>query len=180
MHKVASLSDSLWFERMCAKSLGPKMPNDLTMRLYQPDDSHARQRVILVTTVDQDGFPRHLMLSHYEVVARDNSNLLMLIYSSSKSAQNLDRAGRASLLFLDEEMSYYVRVTCRRANETLEEAPQETLFKAKVTDVLEDKYPTTQITSGIRFSGFDPGMTEESRRKVFEKLVNLALSESGS
>ncbi len=154
------------------------MPNDLSMRLYQPDETNARQRVILVTTVDQDGFPRHLMLSHYEVVAKDPSNLLMLAYAESKSTQNLLRTGKASLLFLDEEMSYYVRVTCTRINETIEEAPQEMLFRAQVIEVLEDKFPTTRITSGLRFSGFDPGMTEESRRKVFQKLLNLALMES--
>lgn len=155
------------------------MPNDLAMRLYQPDESNARQRVILVTTVDQDGFPRQFMLSHYEVVARDPSNLLILTYAGSKSTQNLLRTGKASLLFLDEEMSYYVRVMCTKAKETIEEAPQEILFRAHVAEVLEDKFSTTKITSGLRFSGFDPGMTEETRRKVFQTLVDLALSESG-
>ncbi len=161
---------------MCAKSLGAKMPDDLTMRLYQPDESKARQRVILVTTVDEDGFPRNLMLSHYEVVAQDQSHLMMLTYAVSKSTQNLLRTGKASLLFLDEEMSYYVRVVCKKAEQTIDEAPQEILFRAEVVDVLEDKYPTTRITSGIKFSGFDPGMTEENRKVVFKKLVELAES----
>ena len=79
----------------------------------------------------------------------------------------------ASLLFLDEEMNYYVRVKCRLVDKTIDEAPNEILFDAEVIDVLEDKYPTTKITSGIRFTGFDPGMTEESRRRVFQKLVEL-------
>ena len=143
------------------------------MRLYQPDEANARQRVILVTTVDQDGWPRHLMLSHYEIVAKDQSHLLMLIYADSKSAKNLLRTGIASLLFLDEEMNYYVRVKCRLAEKKIEEAPSEILFDVEVIDVLEDKYPTAKITSGIRFTGFDPGMTEENRKKVFQRLVEL-------
>lgn len=150
------------------------MPEDLTMRLYQPDESRARQRVILVTTVDPDGWPRHAMLSHCEVVAKDRSQLFMLLYSTSKSAQNLARTGKASLLFLDEEMSYYVRVACSQMSQKIDGAPDETLFSAKVADVLEDKYPTTNITSGIRFKGFDPDMSEENRRKVFEALVELS------
>lgn len=150
------------------------MPGDLTMRLYQPDEARARQRVILVTTVDPDGWPRHLMLSHYEVVASDQSNLLFLTYSSSKSAQNILRTGKASLLFLDEEMSYYVRASCSKSERSIEEAPQELLFEAKVIDVMEDSFPTTRITSGIKFEGFDPGMSEENRRAVFKRLTELA------
>ena len=145
------------------------------MRLYQPDEAGARQRVILVTTVDQDGWPRHLMLSHYEVLAKDQSHLLMLTYADSKSAKNLLRTGIASLLFLDEEMNYYVRVKCQLSEKKIEEAPSEILFNVEVIDVLEDKYPTTKITSGIRFSGFDPGMTEENRKKVFQKLVGIVV-----
>ena len=155
------------------KSLGSKMPEDLTMRLYQPEESNARQRVIPVTTMDQDGWPRHLMLSHYEVVGKDQSHLLMLTYADSKSTKNLLRTSKASLLFLDEEMSYYVRVMCRQTEERIQDAPQEILFRAEVIDVLEDKYPTTSITSGIRFSGFDPGMTEENRKRVFQRLVEF-------
>jgi general stress protein 26 len=156
-----------------AKSLGSRLPEDLALRLYQPNETNARQRVILVTTIDQDGWPRHLMLSHNEVVAKDQSHLLMLTYSDSKSAKNLIRNGVASLLFLDEEMNYYVRVKCKPSVKKIEEAPSETLFNAEVIEVFEDKYPTTKITSGIRFTGFDPGMTEENRKQVFQRLVEL-------
>ena len=143
------------------------------MRLYQPDEADARDRVILVTTVDQDGWPRHFMLSHYEIVAKDQSHLLMLTYADSKSTKNLLRTGMGSLLFLDEEMNYYVRVKCKLVDKKIDEAPSEILFDAEVIDVLEDKYPTARITSGIRYTGFDPGMTEENRRRVFQKLAEL-------
>lgn len=143
------------------------------MRLYQPDVMNSRHRVILVTTVDEDGWPRQMMLSHYEVVAKDQSNLLMLTYADSKSSKNLLRNGMASLLFLDEEMSYYVRVRCSLDGTKIDEAESEILFRATVVEVLEDRYPTTKITSGIRFVGFDPGMTEESRKRVFQRLVDL-------
>ena len=156
-----------------AKSLGSKLPKDLAMRLYQPDEENARQRVILVTTVDQDGWPRHLMLSHYEVVAKDQSHMLLLTYADSKSTKNLLKTGMASLLFLDEGMSYFVRVKCTQADKKIEDAPNEVLFNAEVIDVLEDKYPSTRITSGIRFIGLDPGVSEENRKRVFQRLVEL-------
>ena len=156
-----------------AKSLGPKLPPELAMRLYQPDETNSWQRVILVTTIDEDGWPRHMMLSHYEVVAKDQSHLLMLTYADSKSAKNLMRKGQASLLFLDEEMNYYVRVKCTPDKRKIADASGEMLFSAEVVDVLEDKFPTTTIISGLKYSGFDPGMSEENRKRVFQSLVNL-------
>ena len=155
-----------------AKSLGPKLPPELALRLYQPDET-SLQRVILVTTVDQDGWPRYMLLSHYEVVAKDQSHLLMLAYAESNSSKNLMRSGQASLLFLDEEMNYYVRVRCMPDKRKIIDAPGEMLFNAEVVDVIEDKFPTTTITSGLKFSGFDPGMSEEIRKRVFQALVDL-------
>ena len=156
-----------------AKSLGPKLPPELAMRLYQPGETNSWQRVILVTTMDEDGWPRHMMLSHYEVVAKDQSHLLMLTYADSKSAKNLMSRGQASLLFLDEEMNYYVRVKCAPDKRKIADASGEMLFSAEVVDVLEDRFPTTKIISGLKYSGFDPGMSEENRKRVFQSLVNL-------
>ena len=73
------------------------------------------------------------MLSHYEVVAKDQSHLLMLTYADSKSAKNLLTTGMASLLFLDEEMNYFVRVKCKPADQKVKDAPNEILFNAEVS-----------------------------------------------
>ncbi|HZW55529.1 MAG TPA: pyridoxamine 5'-phosphate oxidase family protein [Nitrososphaerales archaeon] len=160
-----------------AKSLGQKLPQDLFKRLSSYDIStKIGERVILFTTADPDGWPRHGMLSHYEVVAKNHSLLLMLTYAGSKSTSNLLANGMAVLLFVDEEMSYYVRVSCKKyAEGSRVNAPRETLFECNVVDVMEDKLPTANIVSGLTFSGYDPGMPKEDRMRVRSRLIELAV-----
>ena len=98
------------------KSLGPKLSKELYARLSSQDVSKVGKRVIIFTTVDEDGWPRDGMLSHYEVVAKDETTLFLLTYGGSRSTQNLIRNGRALLLFADEEMSLYVRAQCSKLN----------------------------------------------------------------
>ena len=118
------------------------------------------------------------MLSHYEVVAKDRTRLLLLTYRGSKSTKNLLRNGRALLLFIDEELSLYVRVQCSRLDATDDPvlgAIREVLFQGKVLDTLEDKLPTASILSGITFSGYDPGVPMDEREKVRAALMNRSL-----
>jgi len=51
------------------------------------------------------------------------------------------------------------------------EAPTETLFELTVERVLEDSLATARILTGITFEGYDPGMTQESRELVFQRLL---------
>jgi len=156
-----------------AKSVGSKLPEQLLKRLLDQDISAKNSRVIIFTTTDDNGWPHHGMLSYHEVVARDRTRLLMLTYSDSRSTKNLQRTGAVTLLFIDEEMSYYVKAKCRELKSGLTDAPNETLFEAEVVDVLEDRFPTARITSGIKFEGYDPGMSREARTKVFHRLLDL-------
>ena len=158
-----------------ANSLGPKLPQDLFRRLSEERDT-STQRVIVFTTVDEDGFPRHAMLSRNELVARDETTMLMLTYENSRSTRNLLREGIVTLLFIDEEMSYYVRAKCERVGGgRLVGAPLETIFRVKVVDVVEDRLASATITSGIKFSGYDPGMTKEEREIVRSNLFRTSI-----
>ena len=140
------------------KSLGAALTEELYSRLSSQNLSDVGKRVIVFTTVDEDGWPRHSMLSHYEVVAKDRTRLLLLAYGGSRSTKNLLRNGKAVLLFVDEEMSLYVRVQCSRVvkgDDPVLGATREVLFEGKVLDTLEDELPTASILSGITFSGYD-------------------------
>ena len=158
------------------RSLGSNLPGDLLSRLTQRDLSRsAKKRVILVTTVDADAWPRHAMLSYYEVVAKDERSLLALTYAKSQTTNNLQRGGNALFLFVDEEMSYYVRANCKKLGDGDSiGAPREVIFDCIVEDVSEDKLPTAKIESGLTFSGYDPGMSLEDRASVRSKLIALA------
>lgn len=151
---------------------GSNLPEDLSRFLGDSGPADKFQQVILFTTTDAEGWPRHGMLSPYEVVARSTTRVLMLLYASSRSSQNLERDGRVSLIVVHPEMSYYVFCSAR-ALPAIPEAPDETLFELEVQRVVEDTLPTARILSGITFEGYDPGMTAESRQAVFQKLRSM-------
>ena len=153
-----------------SKNLGTTLPTDLLDFLSSGEPASKFQEVILFSTVDEDGWPRHGLLSPREVVAKDPSRLLLLLYSNSGSTANVEREGKISLLLVNPNMSYYVFCSAQSLA-PLAEAPSETLFELKVERVLEDSLATARILTGITFEGYDPGMTQENRELVFQRLL---------
>ena len=155
-----------------SKLLGASLPEDLFTLLRTVEPPEEDKKVILFTTVDDDGWPRHGMLSRFELVAKSRERLLMLLYESSQGTENLRKTGRVCLTAIDPDMSYYICCSVRLIP-SIPEAPSEVLFELTVERVLEDSLPTAKITSGIAFEGYDPGMTRENREEVFEKLLSM-------
>ena len=155
-----------------SKNLGATLPKDLLDFLSSTEPGEKFKQVILFSTTDEDGWPRHGLLSAREVLAKDSKRLLLLLYSNSHSSANLQRDGKISIVLVNPNMSYYV--FCRaRPLSPLPDAPSETLFELTVERVLEDSLSTARILTGITFEGYDPGMTQENRKIVFQQLVEL-------
>jgi len=155
-----------------SKNLGATLPEDLLDFLSSTEPGDKFKQVILFSTTDEDGWQRHGLLSAREVLAKDSKRLLLLLYSNSHSSANLQREGKISIVLVNPNMSYYV--FCRaRPLSPLPDAPSETLFELTVERVLEDSLATARILTGITFEGYDPGMTQENRKIVFQKLVEL-------
>ena len=155
-----------------SKELGATLPKDLLDFLSSTEPGEKFKQVILFSTTDEDGWPRHGLLSAREVVAKDSNRLLLLLYSNSHGTANLQREGKISLVLVNSNMSYYVLCTARPLD-PLPDAPSETLFELTVESVLEDTLATAKILSGITFEGYDPGMTQENRKIVFQQLVEM-------
>ncbi len=155
-----------------SKELGATLPEDLLDFLSSTEPGEKFKQVILFSTTDEDGWPRHGLLSAREVVAKDSNRLLLLLYSNSHSTANLNREGKISLVLINPNMSYYVLCTTRPLA-PLPDAPSETLFELTVEKVLEDSLTTANILTGITFEGYDPGMTQENRKIVFQQLVEM-------
>ncbi len=153
-----------------SKELGVTLPEDLLDFLSSTEPGEKFKQVILFSTTDEDGWPRHGLLSAREVVAKDSNRLLLLLYSNSHSTANLQREGKISLVLVNSNMSYYVLCAARPLS-PLPDAPSETLFELTVEKVLEDSLTTAKILTGITFEGYDPGMTQENRKIVFQQLV---------
>ena len=94
------------------------------------------------------------MLSYLNLKEKDSSFFLFTTRSRSSTNENLKRTGKATFLFVDEELSLYVKTNCKKSKESA----SETLFLAEIDQVLEDSIPTAEITSGINFKGHDPEM----------------------
>ena len=155
-----------------SKKVGEALPDDLWDFLSRTEPQDKFKQVIIFNTVDEDGWPRHGLLSPREVVAKDTKRILLLLYKDSKGTANVHRTGKVSLVVITPSMSYYV--FCKaQALPPLSEAPNETLFELTVQKVLEDSLPSAKILTGITFEGYDPGMSVENRRLVFEKLVEM-------
>ncbi len=155
-----------------SKNLGATLPEDLLDFLSSTEPGEKFKQVILFSTTDEDGWPRHGLLSSREVVAKDSNRLLLLLYSNSHSTANLQREGKISLVLVNPNMSYYVLCAARPLS-PLPDAPSETLFELTVERVLEDSLATARILTGITFEGYDPGMTQENREIVFQQLVEM-------
>ncbi len=153
-----------------SKDRGTTLPTDLLDFLSSGEPASKFHEVILFSTMDEDGWPRHGLLSPREVVAKDPSRLLLLLYSNSRSTANVEREGKISLVLVNPNMSYYVSCITQTLP-PMAEAPSETLFELKVERVLEDSLPTARILTGITFEGYDPGMTQENRELVFQRLL---------
>jgi len=155
-----------------SKELGATLPENLLDFLSSTEPGEKFKQVILFSTTDEDGWPRHGLLSPREVVAKDSNRLLLLLYSNSRSTANMQREGKISLVLVNPNMSYYVLCTARPLP-PLPDAPSETLFELAVERVLEDSLTTAKILTGITFEGYDPGMTQENREIVFQRLVEM-------
>ena len=151
---------------------GTTLPEDLLDFLSGSEPASKFNQVILFSTIDEDGWPRHGLLSPREVVAKDPSRLLLLLYSQSRSTVNVQREGKISLVLVTPSLSYYVFCVARPLP-SMAEAPTETLFELTVERVLEDSLATAKILTGITFEGYDPGMTQENRELVFQRLVQM-------
>jgi len=155
-----------------SKELGATLPEDLLNFLSSTEPGEKFKQVILFSTTDEDGWPRHGLLSAREVVAKDSKRLLLLLYSNSHSTANLQREGKISIVLVNPNMSYYVFCKARPLS-PLPDAPSETLFELTVEKVVEDSLATARILTGITFEGYDPGMTQENRKIVFQQLVDM-------
>ena len=155
-----------------SKNLGATLPEDLLDFLSSTEPGEKFKQVILFSTTDEDGWPRHGLLSAREVFAKDSKRLLLLLYSNSHSSANLQREGKISIVLVNPNMSYYVFCKARPLS-PLPDAPSETLFELTVEKVVEDSLATARILTGITCEGYDPGMTQENRKIVFQQRVDM-------
>ena len=92
-----------------SKLVGDKLPEDLYQRLLGHDLERDAEKVIVLSTIDESGWPHQAMLSYFEVVAKGRHNLRLATYKDSGTTNNMRRNGKATVSVIDERVAYYVK-----------------------------------------------------------------------
>lgn len=159
-----------------SKDLGGELPVTLAERL---DGRHLEaypDRVILVSTVDTDGWPHQAMLSYFEVVAPDRRNLRIATYGDSTTTANMRRTGRVTLTFVDERLAYYVKASVDVLSAAMRSTPFNAKLNCRVERVLEDAVneefePGAYVASGIRYHNPNRATQLAQARAVIAELL---------
>jgi len=134
-----------------SRSLGPELPADLVARLSQGDLARHLGKVLPLITVDPGGFPHPMLLSSLEVRAAGPKTIRIVIGARSRSARNLLERQTATLLLVEPERTFYVKVRAAEGPHPVPGLPDAGLFSLTVEDVLEDG--PAEWEAGMRITG---------------------------
>ncbi len=153
-----------------SKLLGNVLNEELQHRLNGKDIGSKEGKAIIVVTVDEQGWAHPAVLSYYEIVAKDESRIDIVVGKTSTTGKNLRRAGKITLLVTDAGVNFYIKGEAKEIKESLETVPFMSLFRVQVAQLLEDQEPGSPITSGMTF--VRPEKTEyvEVAEKVFKAV----------
>jgi hypothetical protein len=130
------------------RSLGAMLPAALEERLSQKDLPRLLGRALPLLTLDERGRPHPMLCSYLELLAVSPALIRLAIAARSSARRNLEARAAATLIFVEPELTMYLK--CRAA------APPLTMgelvrFELTVEDVLEDA--SADYEEGARIVG---------------------------
>lgn len=128
-------------------------------------------KVIPMCSIDEAGFPHYCLLSHRELAAKDRRNLRLATYQGSTTSKNFRRIGKATMMVMDEEMSYYIKGTVTERKHLMSSIPGCSMFNFEVEQVIEDKEPQAPITSGLTFLNTDAEEFKNLAENTFKEIL---------
>ncbi|MFN0073515.1 MAG: pyridoxamine 5'-phosphate oxidase family protein [Chloroflexota bacterium] len=139
------------------RSIGPALPAAL-LSLLDGDRLDEKLGIgIQCLTSTTDDWPYQALVSVGELVALSPSALRLAIWSTSTTAQNMEREGRCALALVHEAASLLIRCDARDVGSlNAPGGPALTVFDLGVVNVLEDVAAYATLTSGITFTLHDP------------------------
>jgi hypothetical protein len=142
------------------KTAGCELTDDLYRRLSGEFIDECRNKVILIHTVDENGWTHPAILSYFEVAAKDRHNIRLATYKTSRTTQNIRRTGKVTLSIFDERVVYYIKGTAEIAG-AMRSAAHNARINVAVEEVLIDQAdpvlePGAYITGGITVANPNP------------------------
>jgi Pyridoxamine 5'-phosphate oxidase len=156
--------------------LGESLTDDLLHRLDGHDLARSAEKVILIATVDDQGWAHPALLSHFEVVAKDRQNVRVAVYGNSKTAGNMRRNGKLTLAIVDRRAVYYVKGAVEELAGAMRSTPYNAKLNVRVTEVLADEpdealEPGAYVSSGITYVNPQRAAELEKARLVLAELL---------
>ena len=132
-----------------------------------------RNLVVSLLTVGEDGYPNVCLLSPFQVVAKDESTILLAVYEGSRTLANLARRKSATLVVFLPPAAYYIKgaVTPLSQWRGSPDTPGNSLCIVRVKKVTRDYYRRAPITSAATFEERDV-LSDYSR--VYQGLIRAA------
>ncbi len=158
-----------------SRRLDPVLPEKLFSLLGGHQIDQHLDKVILLVSIDEGGWPYVAMLSLLETVAVDSGNIRIAPWNVSSTTANLRRNPKATLIVVDEEMAYYLQTTASDLAPGLDGFPDMAWINLRIDSILEDKAldyeGSARVSTGIRYE--NPDMDEaymERGRRVMAAL----------
>src|SRR5215470_8967143 len=92
------------------RSLGRALPQALVDRFSQRDVAGRLGVALPFVTVDSDGRPHPMLLSYLEIRAHDAGSVGVVVLARSQSARNLVERGAATLIVVETDATFYVKL----------------------------------------------------------------------
>jgi hypothetical protein len=137
-----------------AKLIDKVLTPDLEGRLCGRFVEELADQVILIHTVDSDGWPHLAVLSYFEVVAIDRGNIRLATYKTSRTSDNMRQREKVTLSIFDERTTYYLKGTAQELRQEMHSTPHSSMFNVSLAQVFTDYAdpvlePGAYISSGI-------------------------------
>ena len=159
-----------------SRSTGSVMPPDLVARLSGGALESVASKVIQIVTVDPAGWPHPALLSYFEVVAKDAGRIRLATYGSSTTSANLRRAGKLTLVVIDERIAYYVKGRAVELAPAMRATGWNAAFECRVDQVFVDeadeaREPGAYIVSGVTYHNPQRATELTRARAVLAELL---------
>jgi hypothetical protein len=158
-----------------SKRLEPLLPEPLAPMFDGSSLDEHLNKVFLLITIDERGYPYVAMLSLLELTCTDRANIRLAPWNNSTTTANMRRDGKVTLVVIDTEMAYYIQGTATELAHELPGFPGMAKINIRIDAVLQDKAldyeGAARVSTGIRFENpdMDAAYLERAHR-VLEAL----------
>ena len=158
------------------KFVSGRLPEDLYERLCGRFVDRYLDQVILLYTVDSNGWPHQSILSYFEVAAKDPGNVRIATYKSSNTTENMRRSGKVTLSIFDAHIAYSIKGTAEEVRHEMEASARNSMLNVAIDQVLVDEAdpilePGATISGGITCFNPNLGAGRTWRDDILKELM---------